>query len=196
MEMQQKSGKLAPKAERYCQLRAMGSAPYEAMQRAGYKIDPNASLAVITKKANQYDRAPYIQERIAEIKNDNSLLEADTKNLLHPDAFKHLALDKDDMSIGWINAAAFTVYQQTLAAENFHQSLQVLKFMAELNGFGANLTKPGRPKHDNKPNDNQTSHNHDVNTDAGTPAEDASFADFFADDDGSDGEEPADEDAA
>lgn len=184
-----KEKKLAPKAERYCQLRVMGNDPLKAMEMAGYVVDQNAQLNVLVKRAKQYDTSPHLQARMEAIRTGQGLLEAENKAGISPAMFKKLDLDPTSgvVSIGWCNAAAFTIYQQALQTDNFHQALGVLKFMAEMNGFGQNLPKVGRPKHDDKPNDNQTSSNRDFDPDSGASEEDAVFDKIFGGSDGGDG---------
>lgn len=160
----------------------------QAMESAGYKMDQNASLAVLTKKANAYDKAPYIQDRIAELQKTQTILESDTARPISPTVFDKLELGTEPMSLKWLNSAAYTVYRQALTADNFHQCLQTLKFIADLNGLGENLPKVGRPPHDKTPNDTQTSGNHEFDPNAGTPSKDESFDDLFEGSDGGDGE--------
>jgi hypothetical protein len=182
------NNRLSPMMERYCRLRLTGADPLDCMERAGYKLDQNADRKTLVKKANTYDRNPIIQERLAELRDQNTLLEGEQRAGFSPAFFKELDLSENPMSVTWVNQAAYTVYRQALGVDNFHQCLNTLKFIAELNGF-TTAPKSGRPKHDKAPNDNESSFNHDTGLDTGTPTEDEGFALEFAGDDGSDGEE-------
>lgn len=174
--------------ERYCQLRLTGADPFDCMERAGYAMDQTADRRTLIKKANAYDRNPVIQDRITELKEKMSLQEGESQFPVPPSFFKNLDLDKNEMSKNWVNQAAYTVYRQAISVDNFHQCLQTLKFIAELNGF-VEKDKGGRPKHDKAPNDTEAGFNHDAGVDTGSPEEDADFALEFAGADGSDGKE-------
>ena len=194
--MPTKTGKLSPKAERYCDLRVTGASPIDAMERAGFKLDQNADRTSLIKKANTYDRHPYIQDRIAALRQKLTVLESEQRHNIPPSFFKHLDLNENEMSRNWVNQAAYTVYQQALRVENFHQALTTLKFIAELNNFLEHAKASGRPKNDKAPNDTESGFNHDSGADTRTPEEDAGFAVEFEGLDGSDGEEPPNKRAA
>jgi hypothetical protein len=167
---------LSPKMERYCRLRLTGADPLDCMERAGYAMDQTADRRTLIKKANAYDRNPLIQDRIVELREQMALIEGEQQTGIQPHVFKHLDLGEgNEMSLGWVNQAAYTVYKQALSVDNFHQGLQTLKFIAELNGYIAQ-PKQGRPKNDKAPNDTQTGFNHDTGADTGSPEEDEGFA--------------------
>lgn len=171
---------LSPKMERYCRLRMTGADPLDCMERAGYAMDQTADRRALIKKANSYDRNPLIQDRIVELREKMSLIEGEQETGFQPHMFKHLDLDDGgDMSLGWVNQAAYTVYKQALSVDNFHQGLQTLKFIAELNGYLAAVraqAAAGRPKNDKTPNDTESGFNHDAGVDTGSPEEDEGFA--------------------
>ena len=167
--------KLSAKMERYCRLRLTGADPLDCMERAGYAMDQTADRRSLIKKANSYDRNPLIQDRIVELREQMALIEGEQQTGIQPHAFKHLDLDDGrEMTLGWVNQAAYTVYKQALSVDNFHQGLQTLKFIAELNGFIARTL--GRPKNDKTPNDTESSFNHGTGADTGSPEEDEGFA--------------------
>ena len=168
--------KLSAKMERYCRLRMTGADPLDCMERAGYAMDQTADRRTLIKKANAYDRNPLIQDRIVELREQMALIEGERQTGIQPHAFKHLDLDDGrEMTLGWVNQAAYTVYKQALSVDNFHQGLQTLKFIAELNGYTA-PTRMGRPKNEKNPNDTESSFNHDAGADTESPEDDAGFA--------------------